>query len=64
MNCTERNGDVKFFCQDLIYLRGQTQEVCILENAVEFRMSDHQVPDIPFYRAALSQRCITSTNIH
>jgi len=56
--------NVKFFCQNLIYLRGQTQEVCILESAVESRMSDYQVPDIHFYRAASSQRCITSNNIH
>lgn len=32
--------NVKHFCHDLIYLRGQTREVCILENAVEFRMSE------------------------
>ena len=60
-NCNNRivlNGmeNVKFFYQDLIHLRGQTQEVCILKSAVEFGMSDHQIPDIPFYRAASSQR--------
>lgn len=41
--------DNVFYCQELIYLWGQTQEVCIMESATEPRLSDHQVPDIPFY---------------